>query len=398
VNQPPHELVAPREVDILSRGGGSLSAVAFLIAVCLRVFRVSLLRTFVFVVLAGTALMALGLWLPVSHYFATSDYSRGDFDYEVGLVLNGTAEQRLQSISKPGSYVSFTNLDDVTLAANDRSAPRTEVYLTRLPASLEHSWFSSVITIRSRPVQGDQWLDISAGLARALDVGPGDRVTMPLGSGTYSAAVRRVLAIQHHETDNVAAGPMPSAAEVGVSALPEFQPTVATLRSRASAADIAALFTDLPKGDSVSVIPRESFAREQSQRALFGERAVLAVSLLSYLAVVALSLSESTALLRRSAVPTALLTVLGARRRPLTLAILTAEGVAVALGAAFAFFISTRVAYSGVLAADLPPGYSVPIALACLLAGTLYLGGAAACIVRHLRRNEPTLVLQGSLS
>jgi hypothetical protein len=181
-----------RRDDTASEHGTALGRARRFLSVVTVLFWRSLARTLVFSALTGLALASLGMALPTLRFYETSTYAHADFTYEIDHVLNAETEAALKAIATDGGYVSFTRFSNVEAEANARLQSRVELLLTQEPDKIGLSWFSDQLVVDQRPVRDEHWIDLSAHLAQALKVDPGDSVGLRLGNGVYRPVVRRI--------------------------------------------------------------------------------------------------------------------------------------------------------------------------------------------------------------
>ena len=325
-----------------------------------------LARSAAYFALLSAAVLSLIASLPTQRFYATAAYAQSVFDYQVDGVMGRRELDYLASVAVPDTLVTYITLAPVGLSANGRSVDPAFVELTDQSALIERSWFPASLTVEETTVPGD-WLDISAGAARALGVHAGDAIEVPFLDGAIHARVRRVMAVTLHDSAFVATGPVSDSARALLARADDgLSPTVATLRSSASAEAIRAGIGALGGKQDWTVTSRENALAAIPSDPSTSPPVLAVTSLIGVALLIALSIREAAYLVSRRSTDLAILLALGATRRQIVASLAALEGLATAAGLVVSFLLVTRAAYQYLFAPALPPPFE-PVLVACLV-------------------------------
>lgn len=351
--------------------------------------RLFLVRLGAFVFVASAAVASLVLMFPVSTYYQTIDLTESRFDIEIDGLISDQVIMAADGIAERGTVVAFVTLNPAVLTAGNRVADNAFVALTRMPDRLDASWFpDSTEVARGDPGTND-WIDVSADVARTLGVGPGEEVRVPiLGSGA-TFKVRRVLATARFGLRHVAAGPLTdTAATLLAGAEYGTTPTALLMRTRATPDEVRSILDGVPGGSKLQVMSRSEWLAQSTVDPLLSEPVQISATLLGLAILTALALREGHELVVRRRHAFTILVALGASQRRVIGAALVGEGLAVAIGLVGGWWLTEMVAYRSVFAAALPLVFRPPLIVALISAWVLYVVTVEIAASRRLRRHD----------
>lgn len=351
--------------------------------------RLSLVRLGTFVLIASAAVASLVLMFPVSAYYQTVDLTESRFDIEIDGLITDEVILAADRIAERGTVVAFITLNPAMLTAGDRVAENAFVALTRMPDRLDASWFPDSTEIAGDDPGTNDWIDVSADVARTLGVGPGDEVRVPILGSEATFTVRRVLATARFGFRHVAVGPLTElaatllgGAEYGTT------PTALLMRTRATPDELRSILDRLPGGSKLQVKSRSEWLTQSTVDPLSSEPVQISATLLGLASLAALALREGQALVVRRRHAFTVLVALGASQRRVIGAALVGEGLAVALGLVGGWWLIEMVAYRHVFAAALPLVFRPPLIVALVSAWVLYVVTVGIAASRRLRRHD----------
>lgn len=361
---------------------------AVLLAVQLR----SALRTALFLLASMTVIASLALVLPVNRYYKTVDYAEGEFDIEVNGVLDPPTRAAVERLPGVRAAASFNQFTPVEFRNGDRSAaPGTFDAIVESGAD-GPTWFPDSAVVAGPAPVGDAWLDVSAAVARALGVGPGDWVVVGLGVDEYRAQVRRVLAVARDGWGYAALGPR-SGALTAILMEPKWEAGVATSATHmllvtsdpgSVMAELQALLS--PPGRLLIRTRSEALAQATSDDPFVSASILVAMSGLGLATLVGLAIREGALLVARKRRDLALLVAVGVPASRLAARMALIEAVVVALALGLAFLLVRDFAFGFLFAAALPPGFVPPLLAAIVVAAATYLVAVFLATRWHLRR------------
>jgi hypothetical protein len=358
------------------------------------------LRTALFLAATMTVIASLGLVLPVNRYYRTVDYAEGEFDIEVNGILSAATRDRVRALPGVVDAAAFNQFVPVGFRNGDRRAA-PGIFDARLePEAGGPTWFADATVVAGPAAVGEAWVDISAAIARALGVGPGDWIVVELGVDEYPAQVRRVMAIARDGLSYAALGPMTAALTEILSAPKwEGEPTDAT-QMLLVASDRERLVAELrallmPPERYVIRTRSEALDEAASDDPFVSASILVAMSGLGLATLVGLALREGALLVVRRRRDLALLVALGtsASRVAARLALVEAVVAAIALG--LSFLLVRDLAFGLVFAGTLPPRFVPALTAAILVAAATYLVAVFLATRWHLRRVRIMDVLGG---
>lgn len=340
----------------------------------------AIFRSAIFLCLSLTVAGGLLATMPVARYYAVAQYEYSRFGYEVSGRLDSTSLSALRAMASQGQEASFLMVRPGSLRAGPTTVSGITLLLADSRSDLAASWFTPATLVASTPVQGE-WVDLSITLADQLGVGPGDRLTIPLTSGSVQGKVRSVYALAFNgETTFAIAGRttlvdqlLPGA--IGTS-------TIATLATTASRADVESAATGkaaLPGKSPVRAVVRslDEARIEASQAAPTRGSAVRTLELLGLLLFVALAVREGHVLVTRRADTLAVAVAVGARRRTVVGALLAWECLAALLVGLGCWWAIRDIAFGSFLPFVWPPRLDSTLATWLTLTMSAYLSTVA---------------------
>lgn len=348
-----------------------------------RTHAASIARSAVFLLLvlsAAGGLLALG---PAVRYYATAQYDYARFTYQVNGSFDHAALARLRALSDWGQLASFLTVRPASV----RTAGVTDSSVTLLlvdPGSrLDASWFTDGTLVASRPVT-DSWIDLSTTLAARLGVHPGDRVSVPLTSGSVEGTVRSLYALTFMSVESVAVIPRTPAVD---ALLPEVRgtstwATVVTSASRQAVAEAGTNASTYPGKAQIAADVRtraEARALGAGNGEIHGDGG-RTLGMLGLLVFVAVAVREGHALVTRRADTLAVAVAVGASRRSVLAALMFWEVVAVVLVGLGIGWLIRDVAFGSVWPIIWPPrldpllASGVAVTLAAYLCAVLSIG------------------------
>jgi hypothetical protein len=361
----------------------------------------SILRAAAFFFVAGTATGSLVLWLPAVRYYDTMDYAQSHFDVQVDGLLTDAAITTLQGFAGPDSFLTFDRLTDVRLQANGKSLDNSQVLLTSDVSRLDSSWFpdSTVVSGTATADVGPEWLDVSAHVARTLDVGVGDVLSYDIAGREVTVRVRRVMAISSGGVENIAVGNLGVSVKSILGAQPNGEfPTEALLQTKSSVEQIRSALSGRSldgKPLEYQVLSRLQWLNLTPQDPIAVEPAVAAGTLLGLGCLMGLALREGVHLILRRSKELAVLSAIGVSRQTLIVALVGLEAVAIAVALALAYEVIVSVSYAGLLKDALPPILRGPTFASLMAAAVGYAIVLGVGCWRTLARTNVMQLLQG---
>jgi hypothetical protein len=352
----------------------------------------SALRTALFFLVAASGVASLVLVLPVGQYYATVDYASGNFDIEVIALLSRSQLEQLKAVPSVARVASFLAIEPATISREGRGVSPAKVYLTDDPGEIANSWFSDSTVISTGTV-GDDWLDVSADVARQLGAGPGDWVSVPFASGEYRAQIRRILAVARDRIPFVAVGPRTPEVTQLLPGDVRDAVTVSLLGISGSQSDVVTRLRDILDPDRTVVRTRSEALAAADTDPLRDMPILLVITLLGLATLVGLAIREGGLMVARRRIDLSVLAALGASPNRLALSFGAVEAAFVIPALIGAYIVVSRLSFEWLFAAALPPPFRVPLLAALIFGGLCYLGALAAATIWHLSRVRVVEVL-----
>lgn len=325
------------------------------------------------------------MMLPVASYYRTADLAGGRFDMQVDALITPDVLEVADRLADPGSAVAFVTIEPAVILGNGREADRASVFLTSTPDRIRESWFPDDATLSGPARVGDDWVDVSANVARLLGVAPGDQIALEFLGERIPLTVRRVMAVSRQGFKNVAVGVIgPRMTDALQAAENGATPTVLVMRTTRSVDEVYSALAEVARASDLQVTTRmETMASQEPD--LFGSQAVQgAVTLLGLAILVALAMREGASIAHRRRRDITVLWAVGATPRQLVGAVVALEAMVVLVAFPVAYIL-VRMAYDTVLGPAIPPSLLLPLQLGFVLAAVSYLLVLAESTRRKLR-------------
>lgn len=348
----------------------------------------SALRTALFLVVAVTISASLALLLPVNRYYKTVDYAEGTFDIEVNAILDGATQTAIRRLPGVVAAAAFHQLAPVTFRHGDRQAAPGTFDVALDPEGVTPSWFADSTTL-SGPVEvGESWVDISAGVARALGVGAGGWLEIVLGPDVYQAQIRRVMATARDGWLFAAVGPLSGSLEP-ILARMEGGTEAAThmLIGTPDAENVVWMLGSLlpPKGGRVRT-RAEAVEEAAGDDPFVTAPIIVAMTGLGLATLAGLAVREGALVVTRRRRELAILLALGVTSTQIATRIALVEAGFVSLALGIAYLLVKDFAFAVVFAAALPPRFVGLLIGAFLIAAGAYLVSVWLATRWNLRR------------